>query len=325
MAKDRYDRGEMCMDELKMGIIILNYNTYKETISCINSIKKYTKWSYKIYLVDNASPDCSGKALEKYYYGDQKIQVILRTANQGYSAGNNEGIRQALLEGCEYIFIVNSDVELLNNAFELMIETLNKNLTYMMVGPSIKDNNNCESQLPREKLTLKKFVFERHPFCDIPILKKLGFRKYENYENMKDGVFAFNGSVSGCCFGMRASDFKMVGLFDENVFLYSEEDILAYKMGKMGKRAVVNTKAKIWHKENVSTKREGNAFVQFHRWSSVLYMLKFYARINKCQQISIALWNTLTWIVLSIWSFDHRRRLKDFWIRNWNIVRKKEI
>lgn len=75
------------------------------------------------------------------------------------------------------------------------------------------------------------------------------------YSAKESKVFAFNGSVSGCCFGMRAEDFKNIGYLDENVFLYCEEDILAYKMERLGKKAVVDMEAKVWHKENLSTNR----------------------------------------------------------------------
>lgn len=306
------------MNNIKVGIIILNYNTYNETVLCIESIKKYTKLPYEIYVVDNASPDYSGKKILKKYNEEKNIHIILHAINQGYSAGNNIGIKRAILDGCNYIFIINSDVELLNNAIDLMVDTLNANSSYMMIGPSVMDNNSCESQLPRKKMTFTKFVFGRHPFCDIPGLKKIGLRFYKN---IQEDIYAFYGSVSGCCFGIKAVDFQSIGLFDENVFLYSEEDILAYKMETVGKKAAVNTTAKVWHKANVSTKKEGNAFVQFHRWCSVFYMLKAYAKINKFQQIFVAFWNVLTWGLLSILSHDHKKMLKDFWRKNWDIVK----
>src|SRR5699024_6282334 len=133
-----------------------------------------------------------------------------------------------------------------------------------------------ESQLPRKKLTWKLFLYERHPLCLIPYFKKRANRKY----NLKEsGKLIFQGMVAGCCFGMRAADFNKVGLLDENVFLYYEEDILAYKIEKLNKKAIVDFDAKVWHKENVSTNKKGSAFVRFHRWSSVLYLLKTYARI----------------------------------------------
>lgn len=307
------------MHNLRLGIVILNYNTSKETLDCIESIEKYTKYSYTIYVVDNCSSDCSMELFEEKYKDKNNIVLIESKENRGYSAGNNLGIKQAILDGCKIICIVNSDVELLNDAFSIMTETLMSDEAYMMIGPSVINNDKTESQIARKKQTFKTFFFARHPFCDIPVIKKYGER---NYEIPSEKIYFFDGSVSGCCFCMRAEDFIKIDYLDENVFLYSEEDIIAYKMEKQGRKAVVNSEAKIWHKENVSTKKRGSAFVQFHRWSSVLYLLKTYAEVSKACQIFVCLWNALTWSMLSVISKKHRKLHNKFWKRNLEIVFK---
>lgn len=301
-----------------IGIIILNYNTWSETKSCVDSIHKYNTLPYKIYIVDNCSKDDSIARLKEIYEGAGDVALIENENNKGYSAGNNVGIKSAEREGCEYIFIVNSDVELLNDAFRYMVDTLKNNPKCMMVGPSVMDNHGQESQFPRKVLTPSLFIYERHPLCLIPF-----FRKKANRIVRSDcDQTIFEGSVSGCCFGIKCEDFKNIGYFDENVFLYYEEDILGYKMKSINRDAVFDKKAKVWHKANISTKKEGNAFVQFHRWTSVLYMLKTYAHINKAQQIGIALWNIITWDMLSIKSKKHRKMLNEFRSRNWEIVKR---
>lgn len=308
------------MRGIKIGIVILNYNTWQETEDCVRTIEEHTSISFKIYVVDNKSTDDSLEKLTMLYKNKENIEIIEAIINKGYSAGNNLGIKRAIADNCEVIFIVNSDVELLNDAFTRMTNTLLKKDTFMMVGPSVLDNNGEESQIPRKKQTFKLFFFERHPFCCIPILSKMGKRLYPMTGKE---VFAFYGSVAGCCFCMRAKDFVDTDYLDENVFLYSEEDILAYKMEARGKKAVVDTRAKVWHKANISTNKEGNAFVQFHRWISVFYLLKTYARVGSICQIFIASWNILTWCALSVVSKSHRAMLSDFWKKNWEIFSKK--
>ena len=302
-----------------LGIIILNYNTWEETELCVDSIRKNNTAPYRIYLVDNCSTDDSAEKLEALYKDAGDIVLIYNSINSGYSAGNNVGIRRAEEEGCEYIFIVNSDVELLNDAFTIMFKTLESEPDCMMIGPSVMDNNRRESQIPRYVLTPSVFVYERHPFCLIPRFAEKGNRLIPLDRNPK----LFEGSVAGCCFGMRTEDFRRLGYFDENVFLYYEEDILGYKMKALGKMAGVNTDARVWHKANVSTNKRGNAFVQFHRWTSVLYLLKEYARISKPKQIAVALWNIITWDALSLKSSDYRSRNAAFRKKNWSIISDK--
>ena len=300
------------------GIIILNYNTWEETEVCVDSIRKYTSIDYKIYIVDNCSKDDSAKILETKYKYDEDVKVIIHSENKGYSAGNNVGIHQAEEDGCDYLFIVNSDVELLNDAFAIMLQTLKDNPEGMMIGPSVMDNNHEESQLPRFVLTPSTFVCERHPLCKIPFFARRAERKVKSDSD----VVVFNGSVAGCCFGIKTSDFHDIGYFDENVFLYYEEDIIGYKMNAIGRKAIFDKRARIWHKANISTNKEGSAFVQFHRWTSVLYLLKEYAKINKIQQIGIAVWNILTWDLLSIRSVKHKAMQKKFRDENWKIIHR---
>ena len=302
----------------KCGIVILNYNTYDETVKCIDSIRKFSSVLFHIYVVDNLSKDGSGRRLFDKYSDSLDTTVILNSVNSGYSAGNNIGIKRAEEEGCDYIFIVNSDVELLNDAFSKMLALLKRNPKLMMVGPSVLDLNGAESQLSRKKLTFATFVFERHPFCYFSIFKKLAYRKVDI---TSQNPTIFQGSVSGCCFCISSDDFKEIDYLDGNEFLYYEEDTLAYKMAKLNKYAAVDTEATVLHKANISTNKEGTAFVQFHRWTSVLYMLKTYAKIGKGRQIFIALWNIFTWNLLSLKSKKYRDMKKAFVQKNWQIVR----
>lgn len=305
----------------KCGIIILNYNTYDETVECIDSIRKHSSVLFHIYVVDNLSKDGSGGRLFEKYSDSLDTTVILNEVNAGYSAGNNVGIKRAEEDGCDYIFIVNSDVELLNDAFSKMLELLKSNSELMMVGPSVLDVNGDESQLPRKKLAFSTFLFERHPFCYFAFFRKLAYRKVDI---VSQNPTFFEGSVSGCCFCISSVDFKKIDYLDENEFLYYEEDTLAYKMSKLNKYAAVDTEAKVLHKANISTDKEGNAFVQFHRWTSVLYMLKTYAKIGKGKQIFIALWNIFAWNLLSLKSKKYLDMKEKFVQKNWQIVRGVE-
>ena len=53
-----------------IGIVILNYLTYNETIKCVDSIKKTGYRDKKIVIVDNASQNDSFKFLYDTYKND---------------------------------------------------------------------------------------------------------------------------------------------------------------------------------------------------------------------------------------------------------------
>lgn len=77
-------------------IILVNFNNYKLTNDCINSIQKSTYKNISIVIIDNASNDDSYAVLSSMYSNNESIFVIKSSENNGFSAGNNIGIKFAL-------------------------------------------------------------------------------------------------------------------------------------------------------------------------------------------------------------------------------------
>ena len=97
-----------------LGIIVLNFNNPNETINCINSIHISSLIKYKIYIVDNSEDLNSFSQLNRMYKSNSNIKII-KSENNGYSAGNNLGIKMAIKEFCDLLLIVNPDVEFYKN------------------------------------------------------------------------------------------------------------------------------------------------------------------------------------------------------------------
>lgn len=99
---------------VNVSIIIVNYNTYELTCSCIQSVITYTKdIDYEIILVDNASDECDP---EKFKDCFPQIKLVQLQRNLGFAKGNNKGIEQA--KG-DVILLLNSDTELQNDAISI--------------------------------------------------------------------------------------------------------------------------------------------------------------------------------------------------------------
>ena len=77
-----------------VGIILVNYNGYKETEECIESIKESNANDYQIIVVDNCSTDDSRQKL-RTYESDPIVKVLYSDKNGGFSYGNNIGIKYA--------------------------------------------------------------------------------------------------------------------------------------------------------------------------------------------------------------------------------------
>lgn len=122
---------------MDVSVIIVNYNTLGLTSDCIESIIAQTSTvEYEIILVDNASTDGS----KEVFAQDKRIKYIYSDQNLGFGRANNLGIREA--KG-RYLFFLNSDTILLNNAVKLFFDFCEKNPDRKIgaVGAVLKDQN----------------------------------------------------------------------------------------------------------------------------------------------------------------------------------------
>lgn len=128
---------------MQVSIIIINYNTFRLTCNCIRSIKdKLQDLTYEIILVDNDSSECDPTLFQKEF---PEIRLIISGENTGFTGGNNIGIARA--KG-EYILLLNSDTELINNAPKICYEYMQQHpeagmTTSQLTYPDGKIQYNC--------------------------------------------------------------------------------------------------------------------------------------------------------------------------------------
>ncbi len=96
---------------MDVSIIIVNYNTTELLINCIHSIyDKTINVKYEIIVVDNNSIKSPGSILLKLF---PDVVFIQSHTNLGFGKANNKGVEYS---NGKYLFFLNSDTILLNNA-----------------------------------------------------------------------------------------------------------------------------------------------------------------------------------------------------------------
>ena len=94
-----------CINLPLISVIIPVYRVEKYLRQCVNSVISQTYTNLEIILVDDGSPDGSGKICDEYIIRDKRVRVI-HQANQGLSAARNAGLEIA--KG-DFIGFVDSD------------------------------------------------------------------------------------------------------------------------------------------------------------------------------------------------------------------------
>ena len=104
-------------------VILVNYNGKAYNQKCIESIFKSQEEDIHVIIVDNASTDGSAEELMEQWKGQEKVQILLLSANYGFARGNNEGIKRALLQEAEFILLLNNDTEIKEDTIKNMVKT----------------------------------------------------------------------------------------------------------------------------------------------------------------------------------------------------------
>jgi len=160
-----------------LGVVVLNYCTYENTVNCINSYLNMAGKKIFVVVVDNGSSDFSGDKLEECYRTKTNVVVIKNKCNLGFSSGMNIGYCYAKrVLHCDFIVMSNSDIIMKTDGFVAKIIYSYKKYGYAVLGPYI-DNLNSESNeknpylteilTPQEKyrITKRKLILRQIKLC----------------------------------------------------------------------------------------------------------------------------------------------------------------
>ena len=93
-----------------VGVVVLNYNRYDETIRCVESLLTQSDINLKIVIVENGSSNESLERLEDKFEDFSNITLLSSDENLGFAKGMNLGIDHLRSENVGFIFLANSDL-----------------------------------------------------------------------------------------------------------------------------------------------------------------------------------------------------------------------
>ena len=190
-------------------VVIVNYNVTDHVIACIASLQHHPAIS-TITVVDNASRDNPVRLL----LGAPKARLVRNTENQGFAAACNRG---AEFGSAPYIFFVNPDVRIPDDAVDSLVDAFN-DPDVGIVGLRLLDEQG------RPQPSIYRRPRPAHFFAHAIGWNRLtGVPAPGAYSRARHEKNSRVDVVCGAVMAVRRSVFERLRGFDEQFFMYFEE------------------------------------------------------------------------------------------------------
>ncbi|MCM2476089.1 glycosyltransferase family 2 protein [Rhizobium sp. CG5] len=251
----------------RLAAVILTYNSDDDLPACLVGLSAQEGIQLDVIVVDNASDAArrermrtafrsvfpsghmieAGAALPVLYRSGDGLFVENGT-NAGYSAGNNIGARIATAIGCAAILIINPDVRIAAPDYLVNLsDALFRDDRNAIAGSSIRNLSGANENPMFEPSFLQELLL---PARMIAAAWGMGRDRPRAASSRRVNVT----KLSGCCFLIRGTFLRDIGFFDQTVFLYCEEAILAAQANQAGQRLVYVADIEAVHAHRPSSK-----------------------------------------------------------------------
>ncbi len=252
------------MRELSASIVVYKGNL-KMLTEAISSFIKATSVS-KLYIIDNSPTDRARSLVN-----DSRIEYIFNNKNIGFGPAHNLALRKAITKGYKYHVVLNPDVYFDSEAIKKLFTFMENNNEIGLCMPKVLYPDGrlqplCKLLPTPHILIYRRFLFFMHKF----LAKKNHYYElqFSGYNKVMDVPF-----LSGCFMFLRIAALKKVGLFDENIFLYTEDVDLSRRIHKYY-RTVFNPEVTIYHYHQRGSYRNLRLLL-YNIHSAVMYFNKW--------------------------------------------------
>jgi len=245
----------MGRSESDIAVIVVNYGTADLSIAAVESVlaRHHGGRRIHVHLVDNNSPSGDAAVLARAHaergWGE-RVTLWPETENHGFGRGNNVVLKALANRETppEYVFLLNPDAELANEAIDILAACLDANPRAGTAGAGI--------ELPDGTAVSAAFRFPSF-LSDVeralnfgPASRALARRRVALSPDHPGGQVDW---VAGAAVLFRFEALADVGFFDPAFFLYYEEVDLMRRMAAAGWETLYLPAARVVHHEGAAT------------------------------------------------------------------------
>ncbi|OLB91161.1 MAG: hypothetical protein AUH25_03290 [Thaumarchaeota archaeon 13_1_40CM_38_12] len=248
------------MLDSRVVIVIVNWNGFKDTVECIESLMKIEYTNYNVIIVDNGSSDKEAKKIKERFNG---IRVIELKRNLGFANANNVGIQIALREKPDYVLLLNNDTIVDQKFLNEMMNVAEKYPDAGILGPKMYFYDE-KNKIWYAGGKLNMYFNHSH--------EGLNHDDSEKYEDVKKTDY-----VTGACMLIKKSVFEDIGLLPKEYFLGWEDIDFCTAARRKGYSCIFVPRSRIWHKGSASFNRHNLRYKQvFYGFRNRIIMRRKY-------------------------------------------------
>lgn len=260
------------MKNVKYVFVILVYRNTKDLEECLASIKDNVN-SYAVVVVNafySKEINIIVESIAKQYQCD-----LINIENKGYSFGNNQGIKYATdCYDFEYLVVSNPDIIIESFDDTLLISEFN----YDVVAPRI---TTLSGKL-QNPMSIKKYGFAQKiqyigfklklsviVYFGILLSKMLNW--FYSFKLKNKPIYKIYEAHGSFVILKKTTINKIFPIYDENMFLFAEEGVLAHKVDKANLSIYYYDFIRVQHKEDGSMKLGGLSINEELRKSNIYF------------------------------------------------------
>ena len=241
---------------MDVSVIIVNYNTCEITKNCLKSVfEQTTGIEFEVIVSDNGSKDGSIEMIRRDF---PQVILIENTANLGFGTANNRAL--AVAKG-KYVFYLNSDTLLLNNAVKIFFdywENAAEKQTLGALGANLLDMDghiiHSHGTFPQIDSVVVDTIRALYGTYKITLSnaikqKTLSLYTQNHFSEKKLGDV---DCITGTDLFLKNDEYAH---FDERYFMYCEETDLQYRLMQHEKKRILIDGPEIIHLDGASFKK----------------------------------------------------------------------
>lgn len=243
--------------------IVLYRNNREILTQAIESFLR-TKLRIRLYLVDNSPTDAL-----RDICSDDRCEYIFNNANVGFGKGHNVGLRKSQVSA-KYHIVLNPDVYFDEGLIENIFRWMEEHPEVGQLMPKILYPNG-ELQHSGKLLPTPMDLFGRRFLFFLPAVNTRNI-VYELHRSGYNEIMNVPHHL-GCFMFIRCEALKQSGLFDERIFMYTEDIDLTRRIHRHY-QTVYNPFVHIYHHYEKGSRKKIK-LLYYHITSAIRYFTKW--------------------------------------------------